>query len=351
MKIFNKISEFLNKYPWVGFIIFGLLLALVPTLAKNEILNFKNGYITIIGGMLIYSIAALGLNILLGWSGLISLGTAGFMGLASYISAYLTEDMNIPFEFALILAILVPTLLGVLVGLVSLKIEGLYLAIATLAVSEVLRKTFEELGQFTNGFSGKSANYPVLFGVFKLDRTTTYYFIVFVLVIVMILTSNMMRGKLGRALNAMRGSEAAAQAMGVNLLKHRLIAFALATIFASVAGVLYVHFIKFSYPTTWVLKLSLDFLAIIIIGGLRSIYGTVLGAFIVTAVPDIFLKQIPFLQDLSYVFNGLLIILVIIFYPNGLISIGYDLKRLILKLGSKGQKTPAAMNNNDQKEG
>ena len=94
MKIFNKISEFLNKYPWVGFIIFGLLLALVPTLAKNEILNFKNGYITIIGGMLIYSIAALGLNILLGWSGLISLGTAGFMGLASYISAYLTEDMN-----------------------------------------------------------------------------------------------------------------------------------------------------------------------------------------------------------------------------------------------------------------
>lgn len=351
MKVLNNVSGFLKKYPWVGFIIFGLLLALLPSLAERELLGIKNGYVTIIGGMLIYSIAALGLNILLGWSGLISLGTAGFMGLASYISAYLTVDLKIPFEVSLILAVLIPTLLGVLVGLVSLKIEGLYLAIATLAVAEVLRKTFEELGQFTNGFSGKNAEYPVLLGIFELDRTTTYYFIVFILVIVMILTSNMMRGKLGRALNAMRGSEAAAQAMGVNLLKHRLIAFALATIFASVAGVLYVHFVKFSYPSIWVLKLSLDFLAIIIIGGLRSIYGTVLGAFIVSAVPDIFLKQIPVFDDLSYVFNGLLIILVIIFYPNGLISIGHDFKRLTSKFGGKKKIAGAPLVDHDQKEG
>ncbi len=320
-----------QKYPFVGFILFGLLLASIPTLADMGIM--KNGYVTTIGGTLIYAIAALGLNVLLGWSGLISLGTAGFMGLASYISAYLTVDMELPFEVAFFLAVLIPTLLGILVGLVSLKIEGLYLAIATLAVSEVLRKTFEELGQFTGGFSGKSAQYPTL-----LDRTTMYYFIIFILVVIMILTSNMMNGRLGRALNAMRGSEAAAQAMGVNLLSHRLIAFALATIFASVAGVLYVHFVKFSYPSTWVLKMSLDFLAIIIIGGLRSIYGTVLGAFIVYAVPDLFLKQIPFFEDLSYVLNGLLIIVVIIFYPNGLISIGYDIRRFFRKFTKGGTK-------------
>lgn len=325
-----------QKYPFIGFILFGLLLAAIPTLAEMGIM--KNGYVTTIGGTLIYAIAALGLNVLLGWSGLISLGTAGFMGLASYISAYLTVDMNLPFEAAFFLAVLIPTLLGILVGLVSLKIEGLYLAIATLAVSEVLRKTFEELGQFTGGFSGKSAQYPTLLGTFALDRTTMYYFIIFILVIVMILTSNMMNGRLGRALNAMRGSEAAAQAMGVNLLTHRLIAFALATIFASVAGVLYVHFVKFSYPSTWVLKMSLDFLAIIIIGGLRSIYGTVLGAFIVYAVPDLFLKQIPYFKDLSYVLNGLLIIMVIIFYPNGLISIGYDIRRFFRKLKKGGTK-------------
>jgi branched-chain amino acid transport system permease protein len=294
-------------------------------------------YITTLGGAFIFAIAALGLNILLGYSGLISLGTSGFMGLAAYLSAYATIDLNLPFEVAIFLAILIPTLIGVLVGLVSLKIEGIYLAIATLAVSEVMRKTFEEFDFFTNGFSGKTANYPTLFGVFTLDRTTMYYFIVFVLILVMILTYNMVNGRLGRALNAMRGSEAASQAMGVNLLNHRLIAFALATIYASIAGVLYVHFIKYSYPSIWSLKLSLDFLAMIIIGGLRSIYGTLLGAVIVFAVPDLFLKQLPYFNQLSYILNGILIILVIIFYPHGLIYAGHDIKRAFNKL-RKGAK-------------
>lgn len=323
-----------KKHPEFGFILFGLALASLPMLANLGII--KAGYITTIGGTLIYSIAALGLNVLLGYSGLISLGTAGFMGLATYISAYLTVDMNVPFEVSLLLAIVVPTIIGILVGLVSLKIEGLYLAIATLAVSEILRKTFEELDQFTGGFSGKSAGYPTLLGRWTLDRASTYYLIVIFLVIVMIITYNLMSGQIGRAMNAMRGSEAASQAMGVNLLRYRLLSFAIATIFASLAGVLYVHFIKFSYPSSWSLKLSLDFLAIVVIGGLRSIYGTVLGAFIVTAVPDLLLKQIPAFEDLSYVLNGVLIIVVVIFYPNGLVGIFKDIKRLFTRNKKRG---------------
>ncbi|HAS74486.1 MAG TPA: branched-chain amino acid ABC transporter permease [Clostridiales bacterium UBA8960] len=323
------------KNPHLQFVFLGLLLALVPKFAELGL--FKVSYITTLGGTFIFAIAALGLNILLGYSGLISLGTAGFMGLAAYTSAYLTTDLGLPFEVAVLLAIIGPTLIGILVGLVSLKIEGIYLAIATLAVSEVLRKTFEELDFFTNGFSGKTAKYPTLLGMFELDRTGMYYLIVVVLTIVMLLTYNLVNGRLGRALNAMRGSEAASQAMGVNLLNHRLIAFALATIYASIAGVLYVHFIKYSYPTLWTLKLSLDFMAMVIIGGLRSIYGTLLGAMIVFAVPDIFLKQLPFFNQMSYILNGVLIILVVIFYPQGLIHIFGDLKRLIMKL-RKGEK-------------
>jgi len=331
-----KIKTNILKNPHIQFIIFGIALALVPALASAGVI--KSSYVTIIGGTLIYAIAALGFNILLGYSGLITLGTAGFMGLAAYISAYVTVNMKLPFEAALILAILIPTLIGILVGLVSLKIEGIYLAIATLCVSEILRKTFEELEFFTNGFSGKSASYPQLLGFLKLNKTTTYYLIVLVLIIIIMLTYNMMNGQLGRALNAMRGSEAASQAMGVNLLKYRLVAFALATIYASAAGVLYVHFIRFSYPSTWTLKLSLDFMAMVVIGGLRSIYGTVLGAFIVFAVPDMFLKEIPYFNQLSYVFNGVLIILVIMFYPNGLIYIGNDVKKLISKFKKKEDK-------------
>lgn len=317
--------------PWMGFVLFGIVLALIPGLAQNTTF-IKSSTIVTIGGTLIFAIAALGLNILLGYSGLISLGTAGFMGLAAYLSAYMTVDLGLPFEVSLIVAVLVPTLIGVLVGLISLKIEGMYLAIATLAVSEILRKTFEEFEFITNGFSGKSARFPQLLGFIQLDRASTYYLIVVVLVIAMLLTYNMMNGQVGRAFNAMRGSESAASAMGVYSLKYRLIAFALATILASLAGVMYVHFIRFAYPSTWNLKLSLDFLAMIVIGGLRSIYGTVLGAFIVFAIPDLFLKQIPFFNQLSYVLNGVLIIVVIMFYPSGLINIGFDIKRLWLKL-------------------
>ncbi len=322
--------KFSRALPYLQFVLLGILLALVPLAAKMGFI--KVGYITTLGGTFIFAIAALGLNILLGYSGLISLGTAGFMGLAAYISAYVTQDLGWPIEMAIIAAVAIPSLLGILVGLVSLKIEGIYLAIATLAVAEVMRKTFEELNVFTNGFSGKKADYPTFFGTFELNRTTTYYLVVAVLIIVMLLTYNLMNGRLGRALNAMRGSEAASQAMGVNLLRHRLIAFALATIYASLAGVLYVHFIRYSYPSIWSLKLSLDFLAMIVIGGLRSIYGTLLGAFIVFAVPDLFLKQLPYFNQVSYILNGVLIILVVIFYPNGLIYAGYDLKRLIIKM-------------------
>jgi branched-chain amino acid transport system permease protein len=325
------------KNPHIQFVLFGLVLATLPILAAN--FSFiRSGYIISIGGTMIYAIAALGLNILLGYSGLISLGTAGFMGLASYISAYLTVDLGLPFEVAVLAAILIPTIIGIIVGLISLKIEGLYLAIATLAVSEILRKTFEEFDYFTNGFSGKAASFPKLLGFYQLDRTTMYYLIVVVLVIVMLLTYNLVNGQIGRAFNAMRGSEPAASAMGVYLLKYRLIAFAVSTIFAAVAGVLYVHFIRYSYPSIWTLKLSLDFLAMIVIGGLRSIYGTVLGAFVVFAVPDIFLKQIPFFNQLSYSLNGVLIIVVIMFYPNGLIHIFRSSKQQLIRLVERIKK-------------
>jgi branched-chain amino acid transport system permease protein len=313
------------KNPYVQFILFGLVLSTLPIMAQTFPF-VKSGYIITIGGTLIYAIAALGLNLLLGYSGLISLGTAGFMGLAAYISAYLTVDLGWPFLASMAVAVIIPTIIGILVGLVSLKIEGMYLAIATLAVSEVIRKTFEEFDYFTNGFSGKAAKFPSFFNL-SLDRASTYYLIVIVMVLVMILMYNMVNGQLGRALNAMRGSEAASQAMGVNLLKYRLIAFAFATAFAALSGVLYVHFVRYSYPSIWSLKLSLDFLAMIIIGGLRSIYGTVLGAFIIFAVPDLFLKQIPYFNQLSYMFNGILIILVIMFYPNGIVNLRYDIKK------------------------
>lgn len=329
----DSIITKITKNTYLRFVLFGLILSLLPVLTGGGIL--KTSWLGIIGGTIIYTIAALGLNLLLGYSGLISLGTAGFMGLGAYISAYVTGNLGLPWEIGILAAIIIPVILGVLIGLASLRMEGLYLGIVTLCVSEVLRKTFDELEPITGGFSGKSAEYPTLLGMFKLNQSTTFILLCVILVLMMILTYHLANGQLGRALNAMRGSNVAAQAMGVSLLKYRLIAFALATGYASLAGALYAHFIKFVYPSTWNLPLSLVILAIIVIGGLRSIYGTFIGAIIVYALPDLVLKRIPIIGDingLSYVFSGILIILVVLFYPGGCVNVFNDIKRLVQKL-------------------
>lgn len=321
------------RNPYFRYILFGVFLTLFPIAASIGLI--PSSFTTLMGSVLIYSVVGLGLNLLLGYSGLISLGTAGFMGLGAYVAGYLSTKMNIHFILALIVALFIAALIGVLVGFVSLRVAGVYLAIATLCVSEILRKTYEELEWLTNGFSGLNGTYPIIFGV-KLDRSSTYILVTIVLVLVMMLTHNLVNGQLGRALHAMRGSEVAAQAMGVNLLKYRLIIFAIASAYAALGGVLYIHFIRFSAPGTWIMMLSLNVLGAVVIGGLRSIYGTVFGAFIIFAVPDMVLKPLfGEIDGLAYVFTGVLIILVIMFYPAGVKGLREDGLRLFRFLYKK----------------
>lgn len=307
---------------------------LVPLL--NEMGILRSGDVTIIGTTIIYAIAALGLNLLLGYGGMISLGTAGFMGLAAYISVYVTEKMAMSFEVGLIAAVLITTLLGILVGIITLKFEGIYLGIATLVVGEILREIFLNWSDFTNATSGALARFPQFMIGERLNRIQTYILIVIIMFIMFLIMYNITKGKYGRALNSMRGSESSAQAMGINLFKHRLIAFGLSTMFAAVAGVLYVHYIGISYPTTWSLSLSLDFLAIIVIGGFRSIRGTLVGAFIIYGLNEILLKQIPIFESLSPVVNGVLIILFILYYPNGIAQLKYDISHWYQRHFKKG---------------
>jgi len=323
-----KIKE--NKY--ISYIVIAVLLCLVPILPQ---FGFRSSIVTLVAGVLIYAVAGVGLDLLIGHSGLVSLGTAGFMGLGAYLSAYLIVDLKFPFFAAFLIATLAPVTLGLIVGLISLKVEGLYLGIATLCVSEILRKSFEELTWFTNSFQGKSARHPELIpNMGALNETGTYIFIVLVLLAVMILTHNIVNSYMGRAMLSMRGSEVAAQAMGVNLLIYRLKVFSLATFLAALAGVLYMHFVKFAYPSTWNLAFSLNILALVVIGGLRSSKGALLGSFIVFGLSDIVIKNIPVIKDINgfpYMVNGVLIILIILFYPQGLIHLFDDIKNKFFK--------------------
>jgi len=316
------------RNPYFQYLIFALILSMLPVLQELGIL--RSSQITILGSVMIYAIAALGLNLLLGYSGLASLGTSGFMGLAAYATAYFVRDLSLPYVVAAILAILIPLIVGLAVGFVSLRIEGMYLAIATLIVAEILLKTFTQLSNLTNGAIGKAMGYPTLLLIGKLDKSATFTLVGIVLAVFMALVYNIVRGRTGRALMAMRGSESAAQAMGINILKYRLITFGFATLFSAVAGIMWVSFSPRIYPSDWTLTLSLNVLAIIVIGGIKSIWGTILGSFVVIGVPTLVLSQLPIIgtiPGLSYIFTGILIIVVIMFYPYGLIYIGHDFKK------------------------
>lgn len=313
----SSVSSALRN-PHVQFVLFGAALLLLPVLSANGIM--KTSTLSTLGFVLIYAIVAMGLNLLLGYSGLISLGTAGFMGLGAYVAAYVQDDLHLGFWVALLAALVIPTIIGVLVGVVSLRVRSIYLAIATLCISEILLKTFEQAEWFTRGTAGKQTTFPVVFGVHT-DRRMVFVLIVVALVLIMMLTHNIVNGHLGRALHAMRSSEVAAQAMGVNVLKYKLFAFAVATLYAGLGGALYVFFLRSSYPSSWNLFLSLNVIAMVVVGGLRSTFGTVAGAFVIFAVPELVLKELPVVGDipgLPYIFSGVLIVVVIMFFPQGL---------------------------------
>ena len=307
----------------IKYIIFGLIIALLPF-----VLNPSKPIMTLLNMVVIYCIIALGFNILLGYAGQISLGHGVFMGLGAYLSVYITETLQLPFLLGLIASGVIPMVIGALLGLVALRLEGHYLAIATLGFGVAIQQIFNEWIPFTNGYDGVNASNPVLFGFEISTRDQYFAMAVIILIVLCLFAYNMLRSKTGRALIAMRDSEHAAQAMGISLLRYKLIAFSVSAFYAGIAGSLYAHLIRFVEPSAWGIDLSLNLLAMVVIGGLASIGGAIVGASFITLMPEI-IKNIPFLEGLkniSYVFTGVLMIIIIMFFPLGLSRLAAQLR-------------------------
>jgi len=325
-----------KKVPYLKYLIVCLLFIAAVPLNRAGIL--PGSTILVLGSVLLYAVAGMGMNILLGYSGLITLGAAGFMGLAAYLSAFCTGDLGLPFLVSLLISTGVPLIVGLGIGVISLRLEGYYLAIATLGVGEILKQVFVEFEPLTAGFSGKRAGFISMFG-YSLTRESTYILYAVILFLVLSLAHNVIYSDTGRSFRAIRGSEPAAQAMGISLLKYRTTAFAISTVLTALAGVMYMHLVQFAYPTTWGLGLSLNFLSIVVIGGMGTIMGSVLGSFFVIAVPELIIKQLPVIGQLSgvaYIFNGIAIVLVMMLYSRGLIHIWTDIKKLFTRGRGKG---------------
>lgn len=318
-----------NLYQYIGFIVFGVALILIQVLSGARIISTSvtRGF----GSYMIHVIIVLGYFLLLGYAGLASLGTAGFVGLGTYITGYLLLHTPLPPLLILLITMLVGVILGFVVGFISLRIEGMYLAIITLALSEMLSVLFKNAIGFTGGTSGLNTYgaKPKLFGLILLDRTNTFYFIAVVVVILLVLTYNLTKSPVGRAMLSMKNSESAAQTMGVSSLKYRLFAFIVSSVFAMIAGFLYMLYYRYSEPTKWTINLSLNVLASVVIGGTGSIWGILIGTYFVFSLNDTLLTNFTFFQQNPNAFiflTGTLMILVVMFYPGGISQLIFTIK-------------------------
>lgn len=302
--------------PLAQIALMGVVLTLIQVLALQGMLSSSFAYA--LGNTLIYAIVAIGFCLLLGYSGLASLGTAGFIGLGSYAAYYLIECLGAPYFVALLVTLAVSILLGMVVGFISLRIEGIYLAIMTLALAEIIRSLLMVLKATIK----INIDNIVLFGV-NVNEKAVYLLITATFVILMFLTSNLIRSPVGRAMLAMKDSTSASQAMGISLMKYRLLAFIISTIYATMGGLLYMMYVRnmtTSTSTLLTLSTSLNILGAVIIGGAKSLWGTTFGAFIIYGLQSMFLSKIRFFVDnpaFITMITGLLIIVVVMFFPGG----------------------------------
>lgn len=332
-----------KKYiQYLGFLVLAILLVLIQVLALPDIKIIKTAIARGFGSFMIHAIIVLGYYILLGYGGLASLGTAGFVGLGTYLTGYFLQSAGLSPLLVLLLVILAGVILGLVVGFISLRIEGMYLAIVTLGLSEMLTVLFKNATGFTGGVSGLNifTTEVKLLGFINLNRENTYYFMAFMFVLLLILAYNLTKSPVGRAMLSMKNSESAAQSMGVGSLKYKLLSFIVATVFAMIAGYLYMLYYRYSEPTKWSLNLSLNVLASVVIGGTGTVWGIILGAYLVFSLNDTLLSNIDFFQKNPNAFiflTGALMILVVMFYPGGISQLILTIKYKIKKLFNKNK--------------
>jgi branched-chain amino acid transport system permease protein len=262
---------------WYGLLV-GIVLALPALLSRY--------YIGEITWVFVYGICGVSLMVLVGYTGLISLGHAAFLGIGAYAHAYFLQ-LGAPWVASVAIAILITTVCGIVVGLPALRMTGIYLAIATLAFAVIIQEVFTRWESVTQGFAGMAVDKPVIFGVRFNDETSFYYLCAAVLALTLVLTRNLLRSPTGRAWVAIRDSEIAAQSMGVNLSLYKSIAFAYSAALMGLAGALFAHKIAYLAPDIFTIPFSIQMLLLVIVGGLGSLQGAVFGAIFVALLPPI----------------------------------------------------------------
>lgn len=307
------------------FLLFAVVVLVVPhALEGGYLLNVA----VFIG---IHTILAIALNLLLGYAGQISLGHAGFFGLGAYTSGVLTATYGLNPWLVMVVAAVAIGIIAFAIGFPILKLKGHYLAMATLGLGIIIFIIFNETVDLTGGPSGLPGIPYLQIGDMVFDSDLKSYYLVWTFTLIMMLLAvNLANSRVGRALRAIHDSEVAARVLGVNARLLKVQVFALSACICSVAGSLYAHTMTFLSPASFGFNFSVELLTMVVIGGLGSIYGSFLGATLLTLLPE-FLR---FMHDYDIVFYGLLLMLMIMFMPGGLVRGVPDLIRKVI--GKRG---------------
>ena len=307
-----------------------LFVIVFPFFADRYLLNLANQVgIAIVG--------AIGLNILVGYTGQISLGQGGFMAVGAYTTGLLTKIFGIPWYLSIPISCFFTALVGAIFGIPSLRLKGLYLAIATIASQEIILWVVTHWNVVTGGVDALVVPNPTLFGE-RMNTDFNFYWIIWACVgVTALLTVNLFRTHWGRAFIAIRDQDIAASVMGINLFRYKLLAFAVSSFFVGLAGALIAHYRTIVTWERFTIDISVLYLAMIIIGGLGSVSGSFFGATFMTLLPAVLTNLgravkdyipvidsfIPYIQQASF---GLVIILFLIFEPEGLRKIWNNIK-------------------------
>lgn len=315
----------------IGLSLLAALLFALPWIAGKYII-----FVTTVAAVSI--IGALGLNVLTGFTGLISLGHAAFLGVGAYTAAILSTRYHLPFLVTIPLAGITAAMFGAVVGIPTLRLKGMYLLVTTLAFQFIVEHIIYHWEDFTAGDRGISLPDPDLFGI-TLDKYSGYYYVVIVIaVITAILVKNLSMSRAGRALVAVRDRDIAAEMIGVNVARYKIIAFIISSFIAGIAGALYAYLLGLISPDHFTLGQSILYVAMIIVGGLGTVMGSIIGAIFMVLLPELislisspissaYPLFAPRMGGISVMIYGFILVLFLLFEPKGIVGIWIRIKR------------------------
>lgn len=290
---------------WVKYaVVIGIAAAVYFILANLMNLGILNAYYSEIATFAgINIILAVSLNLINGITGQLSLGHAGFMSVGGYAASVATLSLGVPFIVALLIGGVAAAIVGMIVGFPTLRLKGDYLAITTLGFGEIIRVIFNNIGA-VGGASG-------LMGI---PKDTTFDIVYLFVVITVLVVINLVNSTHGRALKSIREDEIASESMGINIVVYKVMAFAVAALFAGIAGGLYAHYFQYINPKSFDFMESMNIVIMVVMGGMGSMIGSILAAIVLTILPEV-LRDF---SDYRMVIYSLALILLMIYRPKGL---------------------------------